>query len=136
MPANLRFVLLIFGLAVLTAPVSVYLIERQDQQDARSTAEALTGGSVDAGKLDLDRYGCSACHQIQVGAGIHGKVGPSLVGVAVRAQLAGRLANKPDNMILWLRHPQQVSPGTGMPDQGLSDRDARDIAAYLYTLRR
>jgi cytochrome c1 len=35
----------------------------------------------------------------------------------------------------WIQHPQQVAPGNGMPDLGISDIQARDISAYLYTLR-
>lgn len=35
----------------------------------------------------------------------------------------------------WLEHPQRVVPGNGMPEQGVSGRDARDMTAYLYTLR-
>jgi cytochrome c len=31
--------------------------------------------------------------------------------------------------------PQSIEPGTGMPNLGVSDGQARDIAAYLYTLR-
>jgi cytochrome c1 len=38
-------------------------------------------------------------------------------------------------LIDWIRHPQEVRRPTPMPDMGVTDRDARDIAAYLYTLR-
>jgi hypothetical protein len=38
-------------------------------------------------------------------------------------------------MLRWLRTPQEVNPRTAMPDLGVSERDARDMAAYLYTLR-
>jgi cytochrome c len=51
----------------------------------------------------------------------------------VRALLAGRLDNNPDNMQLWIRDPQRASPGTAMPDLNVGARDARDIAAFLYT---
>jgi cytochrome c1 len=37
-------------------------------------------------------------------------------------------------MIKWLRDPQGVVPGNAMPDMGLSEDQARDIAAYLSTL--
>jgi cytochrome c2 len=37
--------------------------------------------------------------------------------------------------MLWLRHPQQIVQGNIMPDMGMTAPDARDIAAYLYTLR-
>jgi cytochrome c2 len=35
-------------------------------------------------------------------------------------------------MVRWLMHPQALIPGTGMPELGMTERDARDIAAYLY----
>jgi cytochrome c1 len=35
--------------------------------------------------------------------------------------------------VLFIRHPQQVSPGTAMPELGVSERDSRDIAGFLYT---
>jgi cytochrome c2 len=40
----------------------------------------------------------------------------------------------PDNLVKWLRQPQNVVPGNAMPDMGVTPQDARDIAAYLYTL--
>jgi cytochrome c1 len=33
----------------------------------------------------------------------------------------------------WIRDPQQVSPGTAMPDLNVGAGDARDITAFLYT---
>jgi cytochrome c len=136
MSSSLRFALLLSGIGALATPVAIYVIERQDMQQARTTAEQMTGGHVDAGKAAIQRYGCGACHQIQGISGADGKVGPSLNGIALRTEIAGRLPNQPDKLILWLRHPQQVVPGNGMPDQGVTPRDAQDMAAYLYTLRK
>lgn len=34
----------------------------------------------------------------------------------------------------WVMNPQAVEPGTAMPDLGVSEPEARHIAAYLYTL--
>ncbi len=52
-----------------------------------------------------------------------------------RIYIAGVLRNTPDNMIHWIRDPQQVVPGNAMPDMRVDLPDAREIAAYLYTLR-
>ena len=60
-------------------------------------------------------------------------VGPPLDGIAIRAMIAGKLPNQPDNMVRWIRDPQQVTPGADMPDLHVSQRDARDITAFLYT---
>lgn len=38
-------------------------------------------------------------------------------------------------MIAWLRHPQRFVPGVVMPDMGVTDKDTRDITAYLEALR-
>jgi cytochrome c1 len=62
-----------------------------------------------------------------------GRVGPSLDGIALRAMIAGKLANSPDNLRRWIRDPQAVTPGTDMPDLSVGDGDARDITAFLYT---
>ena len=64
-----------------------------------------------------------------------GEVGPPLDRIAGRYYLAGHLQNTPANMVRWIQHPQQVEKGTAMPEMGVTDSDARDIAAYLYTLR-
>jgi cytochrome c1 len=64
-----------------------------------------------------------------------GLVGPPLTSIGSRVYLAGRLPNTPDNILKWIQHPHQVDEQAAMPDTGVTDADARDIAAYLYTLR-
>lgn len=49
--------------------------------------------------------------------------------------LAGQIQNTPANMMQRIRHSQQHEPKTVMPNMGVTESDARDIAAYLYTLR-
>jgi cytochrome c2 len=94
-----------------------------------------TGGDAARGAALIRDYGCGACHQIPGVADADGLVGPPLSNIALRVYLAGMLRNTPDNMMFWLRHPQEVVPGNVMPDMGVTASDARDIAAYLYTLR-
>jgi cytochrome c len=101
----------------------------------RSDAAEITGGDPTRGVTAIETYGCGGCHDIRGVRGASGLVGPPLDNIASRVYLAGRLPNTPQNMIKWIRFPQQVEPGTAMPDMGIPDRDARDIAAYLYTLR-
>lgn len=61
-------------------------------------------------------------------------MGPPLTAVARRTYLGGQVANTPRDMMRWIRHPQQIEPGTAMPDLNVSEEDARYITAYLYTL--
>lgn len=86
------------------------------------------------GKTALQQYACVTCHEIPGVTGATARVGPPLGGIARRGLLGGVLPNTPANMIRWLREPQAVDPPTAMPDLGVSERDARDIAAYLATL--
>lgn len=91
-------------------------------------------GSPERGQVLLTRYGCPACHVIP-GASPEGMVGPSLTGMGNRSYIAGRLPNEPIDMEAWLQHPQKMKPGTAMPDLGVTERDARDLASYLATLK-
>lgn len=105
------------------------------EPEAVEHARRLTGGDPVRGRAAIRAYGCHTCHEIPGVPGAAGRVGPSLEGVAVRMILAGRLPNDPENLMAWIRHPQRVQPGTVMPEMGVSEEAARDIAAYLYTLR-
>jgi cytochrome c len=97
-------------------------------------AAALTQGSPERGSKLIAKYGCGSCHAIPGIPGATAKVGPPLAGIAGRSYIAGVLVNQPDNMVRWLLDPPAVDSNTAMPKVGLNTRDARDVAAYLYTL--
>jgi cytochrome c len=92
-------------------------------------------GNPEFGPALIAQYGCTACHAILGVDGFVGTVGPALAGFGARAYIAGRLPNRPMLLVAWLRDPPAIDPATAMPDLGLSEPDARHIAAYLYTLR-
>ncbi|HEX4694720.1 c-type cytochrome [Sphingomonas sp.] len=77
---------------------------------------------------------CAACHTVPGVPGAHGKVGPTLQGIAKRQVIAGKLPNTPANLRSFLEHPQAVEPGGAMPELGLTAQQAAAIAYYLYTL--
>ena len=87
------------------------------------------------GKAAMGQYACSTCHEIPGVAGANAPVGPPLTEMASRQFIAGVLPNTPQNMIRWLRAPQKIDPLTAMPNLGVTERDARDMTAYLYTLK-
>jgi cytochrome c2 len=134
--ASLKFVFGLLVCAIFTALASGIILHQQNRNAVKTTAEQMTGGDSENGRLLMTRYGCASCHEISGVPNARGTVGPSLAGIAERSLLAGKLPNTPANMERWLREPQAVSPGTGMPDMAISERDARDLAAYLYTLDR
>jgi cytochrome c len=89
-------------------------------------------GDRELGKVLLADYGCAACHRIDGIAPRPGLVGPPLQDIAKASYIAGVLPNTEDNMVRWIMHPRQISPGTAMPELGVSAEQARDMAAYLY----
>lgn len=102
----------------------------------RVTPADLPGAQPERGaRLMRAPYGCGACHVIPGVTGATGMVGPPLDGWSRRVYIAGNLQNTPENLVHWIRQPQAVEPGTAMPDLGVTEADARDIAAYLYSLR-
>ena len=86
------------------------------------------------GRRAIQQYACVTCHVIPGIVGSNAPVGPPLEGVATRAFIAGVLPNSGDAMIRWLVSPQTISPGSAMPDLGVTVQDAADMAAYLATL--
>jgi cytochrome c2 len=97
-------------------------------------AEAMTGGDAEAGRDALARRPCGGCHAIPGVHGAQGKVGPSLSGFAGRAYIDGRLSNSPENLIAWIVDPHAIDPQNAMPPTGVAPAEARNMAAYLYTL--
>jgi cytochrome c2 len=91
--------------------------------------------AVENGRLLLRQFGCGACHEIPGVAAAKGRVGPPLAGIGSRVYLAGVLPNSPGNMARFIRRPQEVDPRTAMPDLGVTEAHARDMVAYLQTLR-
>ena len=104
--------------------------------DGENAAAAMTGGGDPArGRAAIERYGCASCHTIPGVRGADALVGPPLTQVASRSYIGGVLTNSPENMLRWLRDPRAVDGLTAMPNVGLTEQDARDIARYLYTLK-
>jgi cytochrome c2 len=97
------------------------------------TTEPLTGGNPRTGQQLVARYGCAACHEIKGIAHADSKVGPSLTRIRDSGYVGGVLPNSADNLIKWIMHPRTYSPKTAMPELGVSEAEARDMAAYLYS---
>jgi cytochrome c2 len=105
------------------------------RSSAVQEAQALTGGNVSRGTAAIGKYGCAGCHTIPGIQNATATVGPPLDRIAVRQYLGGHLTNTPGNMVKWIQHPQSIDPNNAMPELGVTDQDARDVSAYLYTLR-
>ncbi|WP_229217589.1 c-type cytochrome [Massilia forsythiae] len=101
-----------------------------------ATVQAGTAlGDAATGKRLMAQYQCGACHAIPGVQGAGGGAGPSLEHMGSLSYIAGRIPNNGGNMVAWLRDPPALKPGTPMPALGLSEQEARHMAAYLRTLK-
>jgi cytochrome c2 len=87
------------------------------------------------GRKALEQFDCGVCHVIPAVPGARGQVGPSLQHYARRAYVAGKFPNEPAHLVRWIMDPPALAPRTAMPATGVSEAQARDMAAYLLALR-
>lgn len=97
-------------------------------------------GDAARGRELVDTKGCGACH---VMSGLVPPIAPSAIPVEVTAdQLARATQLAPDlrhartrfhraQLAGWLRHPNRVKRDALMPDVGLNEEQANDVAAFL-----
>lgn len=93
------------------------------------------GGNPRRGRDLVEVYACGSCHVVPRVLGADSRVGPPLNGFAERAYIAGEIPNNAQNLISWIVNPRAIEPNTAMPPMGVTVAEARDLAAFLYTLR-
>ena len=105
--------------------VSAYQASGFDSQTLDPSAlnpEAATRGK----QLFYEKYACQSCHIADYKKD-KGYVGPALAGVGDRLTPAWTYR--------WLKNPSALLPGTTMPNFSLADNEARDLTAFLATLK-
>ncbi|HEV7346214.1 MAG TPA: c-type cytochrome [Devosia sp.] len=105
------------------------------QQEGVPAEHRIVDGDPERGRAAIVAIGCGACHHVPGVRGAHGVVGPSLDAFGHRKLIGGVMPNEPTILVQWVQDAPSLIPETGMPDLPLSQAQARDIAAYLYTLR-
>jgi cytochrome c1 len=95
---------------------------------------ARTGGDATRGRQLVRGHGCAACHTIPGIGQPRGVSAPALDAFARRSFIAGVLPNTPANLARWIVDPTAIDPLTAMPALGLTQAQAQDVVAFLYTL--
>ena len=98
-------------------------------------SDAADAGAVARGAAAAGRLGCGACHVMPGIDWPKGRVGPALDGFGARAMIAGRLPNEASLLAAYVRDAPSLVPGSAMPAIPMTDAEARDIAAWLQSLR-
>jgi cytochrome c2 len=118
----------------LTLTLLMLLVACEGGRDTGDGGHRVSG-DVARGHDLIERHACGACHVIPGVHGANGLVGPPLERFSRRSFIAGELPNTATNLQRWLLNPPAVEPRTAMPNLGLTPDEARDMAAYLSTLR-
>jgi cytochrome c len=128
-----RWTILGTGGALIVAAAAPAAMTWSAQRQSEIAAAAMTGGDPIRAPDIIRRYGCAGCHTIPGIPGGDGQVGPALADVKYRVFVGGVVSNSPDNLARWIVSPPTFSPGSAMPATGISEAEARDVAAYLYS---
>ena len=119
---------------VLALSVGFYLLRTGGQEFPDDKRRWVEGGDAAHAPAVVETYGCGSCHQIPGIRDAIGDVGPPLVGLRDKQFIAGQIRNTPENLVGWIMNPNHVDPQTAMPDLGLTETEARHVAAYLYEM--
>lgn len=94
----------------------------------------VSDGDLERGRQAIAELECGACHVVPGVPGAWGRVGPTLAGFRSSIYIAGQHPNVPDMLVRFVRDAPSLAPDTAMPAIEMSEAQARDIAAYLYSL--
>jgi len=91
--------------------------------------------AVADGRRIFETTACVNCHTI-AGTIANGRFGPDLTHLMSRQTIAsGAALNTPENLKLWIHHPDSIKPSSLMPAMNLSDKDLDALTAYLESLQ-
>jgi cytochrome c2 len=92
-------------------------------------------GNPQNGRALFTQKGCVGCHQLAAVPAKPALTGPTLTNMVLRPTIAGeQIQNTPENLVKWIMNPPAMKPGTAMPALGLSEQEAQDLAAFLYSV--
>lgn len=97
-------------------------------------SQQVSSGSLELGRQLIVDYGCTSCHVIPGIRSEPAYIGPPLTHWGQRSYIAGSLNNNQPNLVRWISDPDAVEPGTAMPDLGVTEQQAMNIAAYLLSI--
>jgi len=129
-----RLVTVLYGLGfVLLGVILGSLSVRGYRQLPADPDWPVPGGDARRGAEAVVRHGCISCHEISGVPAATGRVGPRLTRLREQSYIAGRLPNVTPNLVRWIMNPRAIDPQNVMPDLPVTEAEARDIAALLYS---
>ena len=128
------------GLAHAQMVAKVKVLPQADYDKWLAEQKTASGSPAGAGDVARGQQvfmsgSCVSCHTID-GTNAKGIVAPRpLTHFATYEQVAQAIPNTADNVTKWLTNPQDIKPGTKMPNLNLKPQEIADLTAYLETLK-
>ncbi len=113
--------------------ITTFLMSVGSTGAARPTGRSTTGGNAARGRDLVETVGCKGCHVVGDDERMRKERGFSF-DIAPELTRAGSKLD-PEWLYAWLKNPRAYRPKTQMPNLRLTDQEARDIVAYLMTMR-
>jgi cytochrome c2 len=113
--------------------ITAYLVKQAGDSDYAPVASQVSGGDAGKGKQLVETVGCLACHAVGENTAVRERRGTSY-DIAPELTRVGSKVSKPW-LYNWLRNPRHYDPATKMPSLRLTEQEARDVTAWLMTLR-
>jgi mono/diheme cytochrome c family protein/predicted nuclease with TOPRIM domain len=112
--------------------VTAYLADISKSTDYE-LPKARLGGSAQRGRKLVASVGCTGCHVVTEKdrevrkTDVPYDIAPELTKIGSKVS--------PEWLYGWIKNPKQYNPNTTMPNLRLTDSEARDIVAYLVSLK-
>jgi mono/diheme cytochrome c family protein len=113
--------------------ITAYLVEVSGRAPFPIAHGASAGGNAAKGKELVESVGCLACHSIGEQTKVRDLRGSSYDMAPELTRVGSKVT--PDWMFEWVRNPRHYNPTTKMPNLRLTEGEARDVTAYLSTMK-
>ncbi len=115
--------------------ITAYLfsIGKQSEFSFEHPTGSYAGGSAAKGKEHFENFGCKACHVIGDDERVRNARASSYDIAPELTHAAGKL--HPDWIFDWIKNPRHYNPTTKMPSLRLTDQEARDLVAFIMTMK-
>jgi mono/diheme cytochrome c family protein len=115
--------------------ITAYLfnVGKQSPFIPATNKNSYAGGDARNGKQVFESVGCQACHVAGDFSTVRDARGTSY-DIAPELTRVGSKVN-PDWMFDWIKNPRHYNPETRMPNLRLTDSEAKDVVAFLMTMK-
>jgi len=109
--------------------VTAYLFDASEKIPFSLPKGMFVGGDAGRGKSIFESVGCRACHTLGNDSKVREKRGTSYDIAPELTRVGSKVS--PDWIYDWVRNPRHYNPTTKMPNLRLTDREAKDVTAFL-----